>query len=161
MSQHLNLQDPQALEYYSTPGAREIAHGIKSGNKKAIETAALQMASRVRHSDILIPVPGRGGRAKSTLSMAQAIARVSGATVADIIAGNKRESMYIAKANGRTLTAKELGFRLLGDIPEASGGHYLLVDNIIATGTTMQAALQLIPNAKPLAFAKDTKSFNR
>lgn len=144
--------DPLALDYYGEPGVRDIARGIKELDMGAIDKAAALMATRVSQGDILVPIPGRGGMASETLVLAQAIAELAGVRVVDALTGNARQSMYEAKAAGYTLSVEDLGFKAAA-LPE--GKQVLLVDNVIGTGATMLAAMQQIPNARPLVYAQD------
>lgn len=145
--------DPHAVDYYGEPGAREIVRAVKDLNPDAIDKTARAMAARVSPTDVLVPIPGRGGMASDTLVLALAIAEISGAKVVDALTGTARCSMYEAKKTGYPLTVVELGFKA-ADLPEGKNIH--LVDNVIGTGTTMLAAMQQIPGAKPLVYAHDS-----
>ena len=137
--------------------SKKIAHQIKEGDAKAIATAAEDMARFVKDGDILVPIPSRSGKATTSLELAKAISKQSGkGTVVDALAGAERESIYEAKKAGKALPKPaDLGIRLVGEIPE---GRVLLIDNVLATGTTMEAALNAIPEANVLVYAKDTNA---
>lgn len=153
----LQVNDPGAMDYYNTPGARETAHALKKGDINAIELASEHMARRVSEGDTLVPVPNHNGQAVTTLALSQAIAEKSGATVVDVLKGKNRVSSYATKARGIPVSQEDLTLWLVGDAP---AGRVFLVDNIIATGATMRAALDHIPYASPLVFAQDRSPSN-
>lgn len=144
-------------EYYSDDNRlRSLAHGIKNGDMSAIEESARLMAPLVERGSVLIPIPSRTGRATNTLLLAKAIAEMTGSDVFDILRGEPRQSLYTLKRSGRCPSRKYLGFFLESEPPEYSNVYF--IDNVIATGTTARAALDLIPDAKVIALARDSSA---
>lgn len=142
------------LDYYNDAGARELAHRLKDKNDlNAIEYAAKMMAKRVVSNAVLIPMPGRNGYAESMLTLANKIAEISGAKVANILVGRKRKSLYDVKKKGINPSINYLGLTLKEEAPGCD--NIFIIDNVIATGLSMRAATRLIPNAIPLSFAQD------
>lgn len=135
-----------------------LAKKIKDGDRIAIRLAAEKMSPLVKKGDILVPVPSHNGRAEYTLTLSRQIATLTGAVVMDALAGEKRESSYLLKKKGIMLQAGDLGFRLVGQKPE---GHVLVVDNVIASGNTARAAVDVVPGATVLALANDPFAVGR
>ena len=144
--------------YYQDLELNTLAKKIKDGDGLAIGLAAEKMSPLVKKGDILVPVPSHNGRAEYTLTLSRQIAELTGAVVMDALAGEKRESSYLLKKKGIMSQAEDLGFRLIGEIPE---GHVLVVDNVIASGNTARAAVDIIPGATVLALADDPFAVGR
>lgn len=136
---------------YYEEGVPELCHAVKEGDHDAIDKMAKEMARYVSPDTTLVPVPSRNGTATTTMELAGKIGWYSGCDVADILRGGKRRSLYDMKKQGMSVSADMLGLYLDGDIPVKP----LLVDNVVATGTTASAALSVIPNARVLAYAID------
>ena len=144
--------------YYQNIELNTLAKKIKDGDGIAIRRAAEKMSPLVKKDDILVPVPSHNGRAEYTLTLSRQIAALTGAVVKDVLAGEKRESSYLLKKKGIMLQVGDLGFRLIGDKPE---GHVLVVDNVIASGNTAKAAVDVISDATVLALAEDPFAVGR
>ncbi len=145
-------------EYYDASGLyREMAHGLKRGDDSAIDTASKQMAKMVPPNSILVPVPSHTGNADSTLKLANAIAKITGSDVVNALKGKSRRSLYEMKKNGEKIDSDYLGFYL--DRPIESGKNIIFVDNVIATGTTANAALATVDTGSVIAYAFDSSSF--
>jgi len=130
-----------------TPLTREIAHKIKGETEGgtripdneyayAQSVAASEMARFVNKGDILIPIPSRKGYATHTLDLANAIAKITGAEVKDIMKGKDRQSSYETKKEGKTLSTDDFGFHLT----EPVGGSVVYIDNVASSGATARAA---------------------
>lgn len=137
-------------EYYTQDNIlRSLCHGIKDGNADDIARAARLMAKLVRPGDTLVPIPSRTGVATTAKLLAEAISKVTGAPVADILKGASRKSMYEMKKGGTIPGEEFLGLRLEGEPPD----NTVFVDNVVATGTTARAALRLVPGSRLIALA--------
>lgn len=137
-------------EYYTQDNIlRSLCHGIKDGNADDIARAARLMAKLVRPGDTLVPIPSRTGVATTAKMLAEAISKITGAPVADILKGASRKSMYEMKKGGTIPGEEFLGLRLEGEPPE----NTVFVDNVVATGTTARAALRLVPGSRLIALA--------
>lgn len=150
---------------YNNTGQR-IAHGIKDGDNNSIAVAASAMVEYINDGDIIVPMPSHNGKATVTLELAKAIQKLTyqgstlrmGVEVIEALEGSGRESLYETKVAGKKLpNPSELGLRLTEEGQKAveSGRHIVIVDNVIATGTTAQSALQVIPDGMVLAYAQD------
>lgn len=146
-------------DYYCQPSLRELAKAVKQGDGEAMHKAAQMMAPMVKPDDILVPIPGHTGKAVQMLSLSKELALLTGAKIADVIEGHKRESSYNLKLKGVVQRASEMGFRLTQPIPQ--GRRVWLVDNVVASGNTALAALTLIPQAQVLALAIDNQAIGR
>ena len=141
-------------EYY-TDGVPEICHAAKDGDAGAIRKMAEEMAKDLRGDEILVPVPSRSGIATITRRLADEISKISGCKVENVLRGPTRESLYELKKNGQAITPEMLGLQA-SHIPE---GRVMLVDNVVATGTTARAAMKAIPGAWMLAYAMDSGAY--
>lgn len=117
------------------------------------------MAPLVPPDAVLVPVPGRTGRATVARRLAEAIAGRTGAPVADVLRGRKRESLYDLKRRGIAPSPDALGLRRVGELP--AGRTPVLVDNVMATGTTAAAALAALPGGKVLVHSVAVRSRSR
>ena len=154
----VNMVKCAVVGYYQDLELNALAKKIKDGDEKAIRQAAEKMSLLVKNGDILVPVPSHNGRAGYTLDLSRQIAALSGAVVMDVLAGEKRESCYLLKKKGIMLQAGDLGFQLIGEKPE---GNVRVVDNVIASGNTARAAVDVISGATVLALADDPFAVGR
>lgn len=145
-------------EYY-TPFLREMAKGIKAGDMTAIRMAAREMASLIPAGAVLVPIPSHTGKAVQTRALAEELAVLTGTRVVDLLSGRPRQSSYELKYQGVVMQAADMGFRL-NAAPDAKAS-YFLVDNVVASGNTAKAGLDLIPRAKILALAIDSRAPGR
>ncbi len=134
--------------YYHTPGARALALGIKAGDGSAIARAGEEMARLVPPHAVLVPIPGHTGTATTARLLAEEIASRVGAPVADVLRGAPRVALYELKRRGVKPSPSTLGLRREGELPP--GLAPVLIDNVLATGTTAAAALGVVPGAQVL-----------
>ena len=147
-------------EYYDASGLyRELSHKLKEGDDDAIRIASEQMARLVPPNSILVPVPSHNGVAECTLKLANAIAEITGSDVIDALKGKSRRSLYDMKKNGERIDSDYLGFYLDRKLPE--GKNVIFVDNVIATGTTANAALATVDTGSVIAYSMDFTNFQK
>lgn len=147
---------PEILSLGDYAPLRSICHRVKTGDASALSDAAARMASGIIFParTLLIPVPSHLGYATDTLALCEELSRRTGFPVLDILLGKSRESLYLLKRCGAPMPGTGmLDMHLAADIP--SGFQPVLVDNVIATGLTMRAALSAVPSAIPCAVAVD------
>lgn len=145
-------------DYYRTPHARALAYEVKAGNPQAILQMAGEMAAMTGPGDVLIPIPSRTGRTTVTLEIANEIARLSGAAIADVLRGCAREeSLYDFKKKGGDVTTVNFGYRLEGDLPQ----NPVLIDTVLDTGATLRAAHRLMPGAHALVHSSTAPDFEQ
>lgn len=145
--------------YYGSNHARELAHRMKENDIAAIRTMAKDLAGFVKAGCVLVPIPNRYGFATNTLSLAKMIVRESKreAKIANVLKGCARASLYDCKKEGLRLDQSYFGFYLAAPLP--SGKHIMLVDNVLASGLTATAALELVPSAHILVHSVARNAF--
>ena len=150
--------DKLGKSYYGKPGVREICHAVKQNEDAELKEYAVKVIADdligrgiVTENDILIPAPQHTGNAEYTREIAERIASVTGARVADILKCIPHISLYEQKETG---AVPELNLYIAGTLPK--GKSYFFVDNVISTGTTFRTANQLFcMKLKPLVYAVD------
>ena len=151
-SQAVSDRDVISVTNYNEK-AKKLAHAVKDGDADAIDAMAKEMAAKVPENAVLIPMPSRSGKATNMKDLAEAISKISGAPVADVLTGKKRKSLYEAKKKGETISADDLKMQLTGELPK--GKIPIIIDNVLATGATFKAAKEAIPNAKIIVHSVD------
>lgn len=162
MSDSVSLHDKivcRVVADYRLPYFKSLARQIKAGQQDGILAAARHMVPLVPPGAVLVPIPSHTGEAVQTLMLAQALASLTGAQVSDLLAGTARESSFALKHRGIVLQTEDMGFRLKA--PPMPGTAYFLVDNVVASGNTVRAAVDLLPGAGVLALASDTAAVGR
>ena len=128
-----------------------VAHKLKEGDIGCYNFAAKQMAKMLPKNAVLVPIPGRHGKADQTLHLCRDIASYTCLPVVDALRGKDRESQYEAKYKGHSLTEEQLGFHKVASIP-ADRIPYL-IDNVVDTGTTAKAAVKALGGGVVLSYA--------
>lgn len=144
---------------YRKDGRTETAHAMKEGANWAIYKAAAEMVKYIPTNAVLVPMPSHTGRATYTLELCKRIARETAAEVCDYLRGKERETLYNLKKQGRRILPAKLGFYLSQPIP--SGKLVIIIDNVVATGTTAAAAVRAIGGGVVFAYAAATNSQTR
>lgn len=144
---------------YRKDGRTETAHAMKEGANWAIIRAAREMAQYIPTNAVLIPMPSHTGRATYTKELCRLIARETAAEVRDILRGSERETLYNLKKQGRHIMPKKLGFYVTEPAP--TDKRILIIDNVVATGTTAAAAVQAVGRGIVFAYAAATNSQTR
>lgn len=144
---------------YRKDGRTETAHAMKEGANWAIYKAAAEMVKYIPTNAVLVPMPSHTGRATYTLELCKRIARETAAEVCDYLRGKERETLYNLKKQGRHILPAKLGFYLSQPIP--SGKRVVIIDNVVATGTTAAAAVHAIGGGVVFAYAAATNSQTR
>lgn len=135
---------------------RTLAHDIKDGKSEAIERAATLMAPSIPEKAILVPMPSHEGRATTMLTLANAIAaKAQGASVLDALEAEPHESNYEHKK--RTGKPTDIKMSRIKGVRIPKSRPVILIDNVIATATTYNAALKALPNADIVVLASDAR----
>lgn len=146
----------RAVYQYGLSESRSLAHGIKDMSNYSIERSAMLLAKITPRNAMLIPIPNRSGKAENTLDLCNRVSALVGCGVADILEGNKRESLWEYKMLGKSISQIELGFRLKeGSVVPKNA---FLVDNLYDTGTTYRAAVKACGVEKMLTLAVVNKN---
>lgn len=131
-----------AVHWYPDPGVqhpvRSTARALKVGDQRALDAAAAEMARLLPAGSSLVPIPSSRGEAGAALQLANRIAALTGAPVADILTSAPRASQYETKKQGRALAAEDMPMRLRAGCSVPA--HAVLVDNVAGTGETLRAA---------------------
>lgn len=135
-------------DYYSTPGVRELCHRVKGPRYlavKAIIEAADRLSAILPKDATIVPVPC-STYAFYTDDLAERIAKkLFGKEwkqhYSCCIDTRKQNPIYNMKKAGVKVTESDCLFFLCEEVPE---GPIILVDNVVATGTTISAAMRLI-----------------
>lgn len=144
---------------YRKDGRTETAHAMKEGANWAIIRAAREMVQYIPTNAVLIPMPSHTGRPTYTLELCKRLARDTAAEVCDILRGSERETLYKLKKQGRHIMPKKLGFYVTEPAP--TDKRILIIDNVVATGTTAAAAVQAVGRGIVFAYAAATNSQTR
>ena len=147
--------------YFATCNYRQgtnatTAHAMKNGERWAIYKAAEAMAKYIPTNAVLVPIPSHTGNATYTLELAKRIARATNAEVLDALKCEPREMLYNLKKQGKRPTPRQMGFYLVRSIPENK--RVIILDNVVATGTTAAAAVQAVGKGIIFAYAAATNS---
>ena len=144
---------------YRKDGRSETAHAMKEGANWAIIRAAREMVQYIPTNAVLVPMPSHTGRATYTKELCRLIARETAAEVCDYLRGKERETLYNLKKQGRHILPAKLGFYLSQPLP--AGKRVIIIDNVVATGTTAAAAVRAIGGGVVFAYAAATNSQTR
>ena len=135
---------------------RELCHRVKTSSLPSLREAASKLAEGICFpaEGLLIPVPSHLGIATDTLLLCNELSSLTGLPVCDALISNGHDSLYLLKKAGSPLPdIPSMDFRLKAELP--AGLRPLLVDNVISTGTTMKAALSVVPDGIPCSIAVD------
>ena len=141
---------------YRKDGRCETAHAMKEGANWAIYKAAAEMVKYIPSNAVLVPMPSHTGRATYTLELCKRIARETAAEVRDILRGKERETLYTLKKQGRHILPTKLGF--YATEPAPTDKRIIIIDNVVATGTTATAAVRALGGGIVFAYAAATNS---
>lgn len=154
-------------EYYADNGLRELCHRMKSQpeDKESVETAAELLSQLIPNSAVLIPIPSLTSAHATSLAIEIALRKWK--TVSqrrkhlclDCLQTSKTVSLYENKKRGEKVSEKDCQFYLAAPVPQ---GDIVLVDNVIATGTTVSAAQRTLGRRCAVAVvAVDSKENNK
>ena len=149
---------------YSNPNHTWVANAIKDNNMYAIRQAAAEMAEMIPDNAVLVPMPDHYGVVNEntdTMILANEIAKIKDVPVIKALEGIARESRRENKAKPKSqqMTVADLGFRQVEEIPDGKVPY--IVDNVIASGLTAQAAHEALGNnGVTIAYAKSIRSAN-
>lgn len=129
---------------------RTIARGVRDNNPKCIECAAKLFDLMLPEGARVIPMPGHHGSARQMLSVVRKLVEKRGdITAYDILKCDPHESNYSQK---ECTTPAPIKMRLSMPINFDGVGVFVL-DNVVCTGVTASAALEVLPDATVVALA--------
>ena len=129
---------------------RTIARGVRDNNPWCIECAAKLFDLMLPEGARIIPMPGHHGRACQMLSVVRKLVEMrNDITAYDILKCAPHEANYSQK---KYTTPKPIKMHLSTAINFEGVGGFVL-DNVICTGVTASAALEVLPDATVVALA--------
>lgn len=163
MSQFIPTKIYTLGDYYRDRGLRQACHEIKQGENLAMRSIAMDFvdlfANRPPRGAVLVPVPSLTGYNET---FCRVLGYSLGLPVREDLLWRSVEhgSLYALKRQGVVPTEEMTGIRPGRGIPPSE--DIILVDNVIATGTTMSAALRAIGRpCDALCIALDYKTFKK
>lgn len=122
---------------------RNLAQKVKTRDPQVIQQVAEMMAPLIPDNAVLVPAPSHGGTATDMLDLANAISKIKGCEVADVLKSTPRASQYQTKReSGRPITADKMGITQIGVLPE--GKVPVVVDNVVDSGNTAEACVKAL-----------------
>ena len=140
---------------YYTGGYRELCHAVKERNERAIIEAAKLLATITPANAVIVPIPNHEGYATYTKHIALEISKINGCKVLDLLFSDKRDTLYNSKLKGSKIA---LNFQTKSTTPN---GNIILIDNVIDTATTYNAACNAMKKQLPLITIAATQTFIR
>ena len=129
---------------------RTVARGVRDNNPRCIECAAKLFDLMLPEGARVIPMPGHHGSACQMLSVVRKLVERRGdITAYDILKCDPHEANYSQK---KYTTPKPIKMRLSTAI-NFNGVDVFVLDNVICTGVTASAALEVLPDATVVALA--------
>ena len=129
---------------------RTIARGVRDNNPRCIECAAKLFDLMLPEGARVIPMPSHRGSACQMLSVVRKLVERRGdITAYDILKCDPHEANYSQK---KYTTPAPIKMRLSTAINFDGAGVFVL-DNVVCTGVTASAALEVLPDATVVALA--------
>ena len=129
---------------------RMIARGVRDNNPKCIECAAKMFDLMLPEGAIVVPMPSHYGTAIQMMSVARQLKkRRNDIRVWDCLECEPHEANYSQK---KYTTPKPIKMHLSTAI-NFDGVEVFVLDNVICTGVTASAALEVLPAATVVALA--------
>ena len=131
---------------------RHICSGIRECDSLCIRQAAHFYAAMLPEYSVVIPMPGHHGTALQMLYVASEIKKLrNDIKVFNVLASNSHESHYEVKKDGRIPPP----FKMALTVDNLPAGPKVVIDNVVVTGVTAQAALEALPSAMVFCLCKD------
>lgn len=142
--------------YLST---RPLSLGVKRNDPESINEASKVLTELVRRipnheNAVLVPIPNRDGNAGYTLDLANKIKENTGLEVADILTGKPHKPLYDRKESRGNEELRLMRYDTKEAVPE--GKKFILVDNVLDTGTTAMSAMRTLGDSASLVVIGST-----
>lgn len=144
-------------DYYKPPYLREDCHRVKENDAVTANDVAYHLAKKLPKDCILVPVPSLSGYNEAFTRMLAYYANAPISFCLQRALGYG--SLYkMKKEGGMPITEEMTGIWCNGPAPKQK---VVLVDNVIATGTTMSAAIRAIGKpCEAACIAVDYEQYN-
>ena len=134
---------------------RMIARGVRDNNPKCIECAAKLFDLMLPEGAIVVPMPSHYGTAIQMMSVARQLKnRRNDIRVWDCLECEPHEANYSQK---EYTTPAPIHMHISSKMVECDGYDFgqgiFILDNVICTGVTASAALEVLPDATVVALA--------
>ena len=134
---------------------RTIARGVRDNNPRCIECAAKLFDLMLPKDSIVVPMPGHHGSACQMLSVVRKLVERRGdITAYDILKCDPHEANYSQKEYA---TPAPIHMHISSKMVDCDGYDFgqgiFILDNVICTGVTASAALEVLPDATVVALA--------
>ena len=134
---------------------RTLARGVRDNNPKCIECAAKLVDLMLPEGAIVVPMPSHYGSACQMLSVVRKLVeRRNDITAYDILKCDPHEANYSQK---KYTTPSPIHMHISSKMVECDGYDFgqgiFILDNVICTGVTASAALEVLPDATVVALA--------
>lgn len=111
------------------------------------------MASHVSAHAVLVPIPSSKGYATDNLKLVQAIAKITGCEVLDVLVSNPREKQHLRRRDGfKGHALEDIQTKLKH--PVTTIKEIVLIDNVRISGNTINSAMEVLPEASYLVYAQ-------
>lgn len=155
-------------DYYRTPGLRELCHKVKENDVVAWEKAARALAELIPHKPfVLVPVPcvhNNGYHYTDVITLEICKFRKD-LQYSFMLYTDRVVRLYDKKKRGERITEADCDFHLdsAENVIIPKDAQILLVDNVMATGVTMSAAIRAMEGrpCDALVMAVDFRAFER
>lgn len=126
-------------DYYSRRSLRFFVHRLKEGDVSTMYDIAPYLAVKLPKNAVLVPVPSQSGY---TETFTRILGALNGVGVSECLQRREGvESLYERKKRGERVSESDTGIFLARNAPS---GRLILVDNVIATGTTVSACIRAL-----------------
>lgn len=134
---------------------RMIARGVRDNNPRCIECAAKLFDLMLPEGARVVPMPGHNGSACQMLSVVRKLVeRRNDITAYDILKCDPHEANYSQK---EYTTPAPIHMHISSKMVECGGYDFgqgiFILDNVVCTGVTASAALEVLPYATVVALA--------
>ena len=131
---------------------RTSARGVRDNNPSCIECASKLFDLMLPEGSVVAPMPSHIGCAVQMLSVANELhRRRPDVVVCDLLRCDPHSGSYAQKKY--RITPSHIRMFITPEFHEYSGLRMFILDNVICTGVTASAALEVLPNSTVVALA--------